>query len=69
MPLGVVHAVLFIALVVATFDVRGRLSWGARTTVLALVAAVLPAGPFVFHHAKREELREAEQIPAPEPAT
>ncbi|GAA2070180.1 DUF3817 domain-containing protein [Actinomadura alba] len=61
MPLGLLHAVLFIALVVATFDVRARLDWGIGTTVLALVAAVLPLGPFVFHRAKREELREAEQ--------
>jgi integral membrane protein len=61
MPLGVLHAVLFIALVVATFDVRARLGWGIGTTVVALAAAVLPLGPFVFHHAKREELRAAEQ--------
>jgi integral membrane protein len=69
MPLGLLHAVLFIALVAATFDVRGRLNWGVRTTVLALVAAVLPTGPFFFHHAKRQELREAEQtLPVESPA-
>ncbi|MBC6462171.1 DUF3817 domain-containing protein [Actinomadura sp. HBU206391] len=61
MPLGVLHAVLFIALVVAIVDVRGRLDWDVRTTTLALVAAVLPTGPFFFHHARREELRTAEQ--------
>lgn len=59
MPLGLLHAVLFIALVAATLDVRARLGWGRRTTVLALIAAVLPTGPFFFEHAKREELREA----------
>jgi integral membrane protein len=61
MPLGLLHAVLFIALVAATLDVRGRLNWSAKTTTLALVAAVLPTGPFLFHHAKHEQLREAEQ--------
>jgi integral membrane protein len=69
MPLGVLHAVLFIALVAATLDVRGRLGWGTGTTTLALVAAVLPTGPFFFHHARREELREAEQtLPVESPA-
>jgi integral membrane protein len=59
MPLGILHGVLFVALVVATLDVRIRLDWGAGTTTLALIAAVLPVGPFVFEYAKRAELRAA----------
>jgi integral membrane protein len=60
MPLGIVHGALFVALVVATMMVRRVLGWGTGTTLLALLAAVLPLGPFVFHYAKREELRVAE---------
>jgi integral membrane protein len=61
MPLGLLHAAFFIALVAATLDVRARLDWGRKTTTLALLAAVLPTGPFFFDHARREELREAGQ--------
>jgi integral membrane protein len=60
MPLGMLHGVLFIALVVTTLDVRVRLNWGARTTMLGLIAAVLPTGPFFFERARREELRAAD---------
>lgn len=59
MPLGILHAVLFTALVVAILMVRRVLDWSLRTTLLALLAAVLPLGPFVFHHARRDELRTA----------
>jgi len=58
-PLGVLHAVLFVALVVATLAVRGVLGWTNGITLLALIAAVLPLGPFVFHYMRREELRTA----------
>jgi integral membrane protein len=61
MPLGLLHGVLFVALVVATLDMRVRLDWGAKITVLALVAAILPFGPFVFAYAKRTELSTAER--------
>ena len=64
MPLGVLHGVLFVALVVSTLDVRVRLDWGGKTTTLALLAAVLPLGPFVFEYVKRAELRAAERRPA-----
>jgi integral membrane protein len=65
MPLGIVHGALFVALVIATLTVRPVLGWGVGTTLLALLAAVLPLGPFVFHFAKRGRLRDAEQA-APE---
>ena len=58
LPLGIVHAVLFVALVAAILTVRRVLDWNLTTTGLALAAAVLPLGPFVFHYAKRDELRE-----------
>jgi integral membrane protein len=61
MPLGALHGVLFVALVVITLDVRGTLNWDVKATVLALLAAVLPLGPFVFGYARRAELRAAEQ--------
>jgi integral membrane protein len=56
LPLGIVHAVLFVALVGAILTVRRVLDWNLTTTGLALVAAVLPLGPFVFHYARRDEL-------------
>ena len=59
MPLGILHGALFTALVAAILTVRRPLDWSHRTTLLALVAAVLPLGPFVFHYAKRDELRAA----------
>jgi integral membrane protein len=59
LPLGIAHAVLFVALVVAILTVRRPLDWSPVTTLLALVAAVLPLGPFVFHYARRDELRTA----------
>lgn len=61
LPLGIVHGVLFVALVVAILLVRPVLNWSMGVTLLALLAAVLPLGPFVFHHARREELRAAER--------
>ena len=61
LPLGMLHGALFVALVVCTLDVRIRLDWGVKTTTLALLAAVLPLGPFVFEYAKRAELRAAER--------
>jgi integral membrane protein len=60
LPLGILHGALFVALVVATVMVRRVLGWSTGTTLLALLAAVLPLGPFVFHYAKREQLRAAE---------
>jgi integral membrane protein len=61
MPLGILHGALFAALVIATLTVRPVLGWGVGVTLLALLAAVLPLGPFVFHHARRAEFRAAVQ--------
>ena len=59
MPLGILHGALFVALVVATLTVRRVLDWTLFTTLLAVLAAVLPLGPFVFHYFRRDELRAA----------
>ncbi len=64
MPLGILHGALFVALVVATLVVRRTLDWSVVTTLLALLAAVLPLGPNQFHYAKREQLRAAERAMA-----
>ncbi|THV42562.1 DUF3817 domain-containing protein [Glycomyces buryatensis] len=63
--LGMLHGVLFVLLVVATLFIRRRLAWGFGTTLLALVCAVVPLAPFVFHRYKREQFRAAEQAAAP----
>lgn len=59
LPLGILHGALFVALCAAILTVRRVLDWNLRTTLLALLAAVLPLGPFVFHYARRDELRGA----------
>ncbi|GAB4000396.1 hypothetical protein GCM10029992_32180 [Glycomyces albus] len=65
MPLGSLHGALFVLLVVATLLIRRRLSWGLGTTLIALVCAVVPLAPFVFHHWKREQFRQAEAAAQP----
>ena len=60
-PLGFLHGALFIAWLVAFLIARPKLGWGAGTTLLALVAGLLPLTPFVLHRYKRTELRAAEQ--------
>jgi len=68
MPLGSLHGALFVLLVIATLVIRRRLQWGFGTTLLALIAAVVPLAPFVFHHLKRDELLAAESAAQPVPA-
>ncbi|WP_051815560.1 DUF3817 domain-containing protein, partial [Glycomyces tenuis] len=55
MPLGLIHGLLFVLLIVATFLIRRRLGWGVGMTLAALAAAVVPLAPFVLHHWKRAE--------------
>jgi integral membrane protein len=59
LPLGILHGALFTAMVLAILTVRRVLGWSLLTTLLALLAAVVPLGPFVFHHYRRDELRAA----------
>ena len=65
MPLGSLHGALFVLLVVSTLVIRRRLGWGLGTTLVALLCAVLPLAPFVFHHWKREQFLEAEKAAEP----
>lgn len=45
--LGPLHGALFIAYVLLALNLAPRAGWGVRTTVLVLVAAVLPFGGYV----------------------
>lgn len=63
--MGPVHGVLFIAYLLLVIDVRGKLGWNGKTTGLAVLASILPFGPFVFDYVKRDELRAAERSVAP----
>jgi integral membrane protein len=65
MPLGVIHAVLFMLMVAGTLVIRRRLEWGFVMTMTALAAAVFPVAPFVLHRWKREELLAAERAAEP----
>lgn len=65
MPLGSLHGALFVLLVVGTLVIRRRMGWRYGTTFVALVCAVVPLAPFVFHHWMREEFRRAEKAAEP----
>lgn len=45
--LGSIHGILFLAYVFMALSVRDDAGWDGRTTVLVLVAAVLPFGGYV----------------------
>jgi integral membrane protein len=62
--MGMVHGVLFIAYLLVMLDVRSKLNWDGKTTGLAVLASVLPFGPFVFDYAKRDQLRAGERAVA-----
>ncbi len=44
---GMAHGILFIAYVIMVMLVRSQLNWNYKTTFVALIASVLPFGPFV----------------------
>lgn len=45
--LGMMHGVLFITYVIAVIPVKFHLKWNIKTTLLVLVASLLPLGTFV----------------------
>ncbi|MCF6353155.1 MAG: DUF3817 domain-containing protein [Cyclobacteriaceae bacterium] len=45
--IGMAHGLLFIAYVIMVILIRKQLGWNVKTTSLALIASVLPFGPFV----------------------
>lgn len=54
--MGPVHGALFVAYVaLALFEVRRRLEWDGRTTLIVLVDSVIPGGGFLV--ARRNDLR------------
>lgn len=65
MPLAVkytgwVHGILFIAYVYAVFPTRRSLNWSFRRTLFALIASVLPFGPFLFDRKLRQQKHQLE---------
>jgi integral membrane protein len=53
--MGPVHGVLFLAYVALTLEVRRRLHWDGRTTLVVLAESILPGGGFLA--ARRADLR------------
>ncbi|MBC8012153.1 MAG: DUF3817 domain-containing protein [Burkholderiales bacterium] len=47
---GMAHGVLFLLYLLALVPVALDHKWGWKTCALAVLASVLPAGPFVFDH-------------------
>lgn len=45
---GWVHGLLFIAYVYTVFPTAHKLNWNFSRTLFALIASVLPFGPFIF---------------------
>jgi len=48
--IGMAHGVLFIGYVIAVFPVRKDLKWSNKTTLLVLLASIIPLGTFVADH-------------------
>jgi integral membrane protein len=53
--MGPIHGVLFLAYVGLVIEVRRRLQWDARTTLIVLADSIIPGGGFVV--ARRADLR------------
>ncbi|GGF26396.1 DUF3817 domain-containing protein [Echinicola rosea] len=66
MPLAVkytgwVHGILFILYVYFVFPTRRSLNWTFRRTLFALIASVLPFGPFLFDRKLRQQEHQIEE--------
>jgi integral membrane protein len=55
---GWVHGLLFILYIYSVFPTAHKLEWKFGKTLFALVASVLPFGPFVFDKNLSEEEKE-----------
>jgi integral membrane protein len=53
--MGPIHGVLFLIYVGLTLEVRRRLDWDGRTTLIVLADSILPGGGFLA--ARRADLR------------
>jgi len=60
MIIGWVHGLLFILYLVMLGFVSADRQWPLKRSALALIAAVVPLGPFVFDRSLREELEADE---------
>ncbi|WP_186756628.1 DUF3817 domain-containing protein [Echinicola salinicaeni] len=65
MPLAVkyvgwAHGILFMVYVYLVFPTRSILNWTFRRTLFALIASVLPFGPFLFDRKIKNQLKEFE---------
>jgi integral membrane protein len=62
--IGALHGGLWLAYLAAVADVRLNVGWPWRRVAIAIIASVLPFGPFVLDARLREESRGAEAAPA-----
>jgi integral membrane protein len=53
--MGPIHGVLFLVYVGLALEVRRRVGWNARTTLIVLADSIIPFGGFVV--ARRSDLR------------
>ena len=53
--MGPVHGVLFVVYVLLTLEVRRRIRWNGRTTLIVLADSIIPFGGFVV--SRRSDLR------------
>ncbi|WP_194775637.1 DUF3817 domain-containing protein [Pararhodonellum marinum] len=54
---GWAHGILFVLYVYILFPTSKKLSWSFRKTLVGLIAALLPFGPFLFDRKLKEEYR------------
>ena len=47
--LGMPHGMLFMAYIVMALLIRGKMNWGFKTTMIVLVASILPFGTFYIN--------------------
>jgi len=63
MPLAVtyvgwIHGILFIVYIYAVFPTKNTLKWTFRRSLMALIASILPFGPFLFDRKLRQQEKE-----------
>jgi len=47
--LGMPHGILFMAYIVMALLIRGKMNWDIKTTLIVLVASILPFGTFYIN--------------------
>ncbi|KPQ11741.1 MAG: integral membrane protein [Algoriphagus marincola HL-49] len=55
---GWIHGVLFVIYIYVVFPTASKLKWDFSRTLFALIASVLPFGPFIFDR----NLRKSQQV-------